>query len=168
MELTTYTTSYGTYRFPTRLYENHIKGIDLLIRALKKKYPFLTGKWSLWTKSSKERPQIDVALPIVIDLDLNKLYEYYDFTAHMYLSEVSNLSVIPDDDEHSEQLKEVDTKIKKYIESNYKNLPDHLRIQGGAKFDWFKPGEDFEDIFSTPYIITYNIIRPTDNVSPQD
>ena len=169
MEYAIHTTSSGTYRFPIRLYENHIKGIDLVIKSLKKRYPFVTGKWSLWRSSlpeSNDRPIIDIAMPILIEIDLNKVFMIYDFKAKFYLKEVSNLGVIPDDKETTEKLRQVDDNLKKYVETTYQLLPESLRIEGGVKFDWFKEDADFEVAYSRPYVMNY-VIKPTDTMSSQ-
>ena len=169
MEYSIHSTSSGTYRFPIRLYENHIKGIDLLVKSLKKRYPFVTGKWSLWRSSlpeSKDKPVIDIAMPLLIEIDVDKVFKIYDFEARFFLKEVSNLSVIPDDKETVEKLRKVDAHLKKYVESTYQLLPESLRIEGGVKFDWFDEGADFEVAYSRPYVMNY-VVKPTDTMSSQ-
>lgn len=169
MEYAIHTTSSGTYRFPIRLYENHIKGIDLLVKSLKKRYPFVTGKWSIWRSTqpeSKDKPVIDIAMPLLIEIDVNKVFKIYDFEARFFLKEVSNLSVIPDDKETEEKLRKVDAHLKNYVETTYQLLPESLRIEGGVKFDWFDEGADFEVTYSRPYVMNY-VVKPTDTMSPQ-
>ena len=161
MEYVEYESELGTYRFPNRLYENHIKGIDLLIKSVKKKFPFVTGKWSIWKPNQKtEGREIDITIPLIIQIDLKKLYTMYDFTTKLFLNNVGSLNVIPDDEETTERLKVADTQLKKLIESSYPNLPEQFRIQGEVKFSWDN-GEDakFYHVFSRPYIMTYQIVN---------
>jgi hypothetical protein len=160
MEYVDYENEMGRYRFPNRLYENHIKGLDLLVKSLKKKYPFVTGKWSLWRSKNDESNDnsLDISIPLIIQIDLNKLYTMYDFTTRLFLNDVGSLNVIPDDDETTERLRAVDQTLKSQIERTYSNLPEEFRIQGEINFSW-ETDSKFHPVFSRPYLMSYEIVN---------
>jgi len=114
---------------------NEIKGIDLIIKSLKKKYNFITG-WSPVDDYTK----YDNTLFLTLDIDMDKVSDYYGFRIRPLIKQfmedkesewfgrdISNPTVfldLPDNNDEGYQ-----SKVRMNVLSNtlYKQLPEKLQ-----------------------------------------
>lgn len=150
--------SYNVFRFAPG--ENENKGLDIIIKTLNSKYPFITG-WEYNTSSHYE-----TLVHINLFVDVNKLSEYFklpinkNFEVYEFLQKANNfcgplnLGNYSPEKINDEPCMIFTSKVRKLINKYHKYLPEkyktHTRItyNGELNPDW--KGEvsfDVETIF---------------------
>ena len=125
-----------------KLTPNEEKGLDLLIRTAKKKYPFIKG-WSPspYFTNYKTTNEIKVAVDFT---EINKFYgfettEYYESRIKVKGDDVNSLLYFVDwgrygseqFDKMSDLSHEKTREVVGYLEKLYSNLPEEFRVQWG-------------------------------------
>ena len=120
---------------PKELTPNEIRGIDLIIKSLKKKYNFITG-WSPVDDYTK----YDNTLFLSLDIDMEKVSDYYGFRIRPIIKQfmldkdnywfgrdISNPTVfldLPDNNDDGYQSK---VRMNELSNTLYKQLPPQLQ-----------------------------------------
>ena len=124
------------YRYNNTLSNKNKRGLDIVGKALKKKYPFLTGNISLWNNTDK----LYSAIPVELEMDFNMFIDYVGGEQdQIHRNSFGNLSTIVIHDNNQEVIdhaSSIDTKIKQDITKYYQHLPEDFRIHYQLKFDW--------------------------------
>ena len=114
---------------------NEIKGIDLIIKSLKKKYKFITG-WS----PDEDYQKYNNTLFLTLDIDMDKVSDYYGFRIRPLIKkfmedkesewfgrDISNPTVfldLPDNNDEGYQSK---VRMNELSNTLYKQLPEKLQ-----------------------------------------
>ena len=114
---------------------NEIRGIDLIIKSLKKKYNYITG-WS----PVEDYLKYDNTLFLSLDIDMEKVSDYYGFRirpiikqfmedkdAYWFGKDISNPTVfldLPDNNDEGYQSK---VRMNELSNTLYKQLPEKLQ-----------------------------------------
>ena len=124
------------YRYNNTLSNKNKRGLDIVGKALKKKYPFLTGNISLW----KNTENLYSSIPVELEMDFNKFIDYVGGDQiQIYNNSFGNLSTIVIHDNNQDVIdhaRSIDTKIKKDINKYYHHLPEDFQVHYQLKFDW--------------------------------
>lgn len=139
-----------TYKYNTSLTPKTKKGLDLVGRALNKKYPFITGNISLWGNTN----ELYSSIPLEVEVNFDMFVEYINGHKDSLSDSLGFLStlVFNNNQEIIDHAKSIDIKIKKDITRFYQNLPDDFRIQYQIKFDW---SDHFKQYPSEVYIMNF-------------
>jgi hypothetical protein len=124
------------YRYNNTLSNKNKRGLDIVGKALKKKYPFLTGNISLW----KNTQNLYSSIPVELEMDFNMFIDYVGGDQiQIYNNSFGNLSTIVIHDNNQDVIdhaSSIDTKIKKDINKYYHHLPEDFQVHYQLKFDW--------------------------------
>lgn len=124
------------YRYNNTLSNKNKRGLDIVGKALKKKYPFLTGNISLWNNTDK----LFSAIPVELEMDFNMFIDYVggeqDQIHHNSFGNLSTIVIHDNNQEVIDHASSIDTKIKQDITKYYQHLPEDFRIHYQLKFDW--------------------------------
>ena len=130
------------------------KGIDLVVRSLKKKYPFIKG-WEFYKDFDKYQMSIYIDLLIdwfeMADFYDKKIKDYWKRTYNQYgpgLLKSSSLSSLMDtegepifDGPTFNEMYVANIKIKEYLNSMYNFLPDEFKFMRENAFGGHQPTE---------------------------
>lgn len=139
------------YRYNNTLSDKNKRGLYIVGKALKKKYPFLTGNISLWNNTQK----LFSAIPVELEMDFNMFIDYVGGNKNqVYHNSFGNLSTMiysnnPDVSDHA---RSIDTKIKQDLNKYYQHLPEDFQIHYQLKFDW---KDEFNTYTAELYIMNF-------------
>jgi len=120
---------------PKELTPNEIKGIDLIIKSLKKKYNFITG-WS----PVDDYLKYENTLFLSLDIDMEKVSDYYGFRirplikklmeekdAYWFGRDISNPTIFLDLPDNNDEGFQTKVRMNELSNTLYKQLPEQLQ-----------------------------------------
>jgi hypothetical protein len=114
---------------------NEIRGIDLIIKSLKKKYNFITG-WS----PVEDYTKYDNTLFLSLDIDMEKVSDYYGFRIrptikqfmidkddYWFGRDISNPTIFLDLPDNNDEGYQTKVRMNQLSNTLYKQLPEKLQ-----------------------------------------
>ena len=142
-----------TYRYNNTLSNKNKRGLDIVGKALKKKYPFITGNILPWDNTD----QLYSAIPVEVEMDFNKFVDYvggehFSFPITKSYGHLSTLVIHDENQDTIDKAKSIDINIKKDIIKYYQHLPEDFQIHYQLKFDW---SDNFNTYPAEIYIMNF-------------
>ncbi len=152
--------SNAKHRAQTTLSKENIRGFEIVVKAIKKKFPYVTG-YKFWKRIGSEVEhesdnKLYSAIPIELLIDSEKLKEFYGFdetTSYHSFSNISLFMKTSDNPELEERMKMDGERIKTIFPKLYHNLPDEMKVFYQSQHEW---QDDFGKYTSiAPYVLNF-------------
>ena len=148
------------HRAQTTLSKENIRGFEIVVKAIKKKFPYVTG-YKFWKRIGSEVEhesdnKLYSAIPIELLIDGEKLKEFYGFdetTSYHSFSTLSLFKKTLDNPELEERMKMDGERIKTIFPKLYNNLPDEMKVFYQSQYSWQDEFGKYTAI--APYVLNF-------------